>query len=269
MSVNLETGLWRCFKTGHTGNFIKLYANLERISYAQAYEKFAFDSLLYEPVEKEEKPVEIPENLGLEDIEELDPYTLQDRHIFATASEFVHSRGMADEKFYVSKSGQTENRLIIPFFNSKGKMYFYQARALVEGARPKYLNAKFFKSSHVLYQYDYNSYDPLFITEGVFDCLSLKKAGYNATTTLSCMVSNEQMNQLKHYQGPLVVAYDSDSAGIEGVHKFLKLARKHKIRDLYYSVPDGAKDWNELYLAGKLNPSIKPLDELELVIRTL
>lgn len=272
MSINLESGLWRCFKTKHTGNFLKLYSILERVTYSQAYENFLFDSLLREPIKEEVKaPKVIPEDLGLGPLEEVSQEAALKSRIQSLAWDFVKSRGMVDEKFYIAKEGPAKDRLVIPFFNEKGKMFFFQARALLSDAFPKYLNAKHFKSSNVLYTYDYGSYDPLFITEGVFDCLSLKKAGYNATTTLSCMVSNEQMRQLKHYQGPLVVAYDSDAAGQDGVEKFLKIARKHKIKDLYYTSPEGGKDWNELYTNGKLVDTVRInyLDDLALAIRKL
>ena len=36
MSINLSNGLWQCFKTGKTGNFIRLYSILEQITYRQA-----------------------------------------------------------------------------------------------------------------------------------------------------------------------------------------------------------------------------------------
>jgi hypothetical protein len=46
MSINTETGLWRCFKTGEVGNFLKLYAILEKCSYREAYEKFVFEDFM-------------------------------------------------------------------------------------------------------------------------------------------------------------------------------------------------------------------------------
>lgn len=48
MSINLETGLWQCFKSGEKGNFIHLYALLESISYKAAYRKFLVDEFFAE-----------------------------------------------------------------------------------------------------------------------------------------------------------------------------------------------------------------------------
>ena len=39
MSINLDTGLWQDFKSGEKGNFIRLYAYVENLSYQQAQVK--------------------------------------------------------------------------------------------------------------------------------------------------------------------------------------------------------------------------------------
>lgn len=249
MSINLETGLWRCFKTGNTGHFIKLYSILEKIPYKKAYEKFLFESFIME-----EKVVE-PEKLitKLEDtgsFELVDPTKEYDSEIMAKASEFIYGRGLESNKFYVAKEGFYKDRLIIPFFNSSGKLFFFQARGLRDAAWPKYLNSKSVKASEILYPFDYESFDPLYVTEGVFDCLSLKACGLNATTTLSCVCSKAQMEQLKFYRGPIVVAYDSDAAGKKGVSQFLHMALKCKVSNIWYTKTHPAyKDWNEVLVA--------------------
>ena len=125
-------------------------------------------------------------------------------------------------------------------------MFYFQARDL-KGRQPKYLNCKNLKSSQVLYPFDYGSNEPLYVAEGVFDCLSLQACGLNATTTLSCFTSKEQMLQLSQYQGPLVCAFDNDSAGIQGTEKFMEKAYWINRDDLFtVSPPSGCKDWNQL-----------------------
>ena len=262
MSINLESGLWRCFKSGNTGNFIKLYSILEDISYRQAYEKFMFESFIREDVEKPQEEPKISKALEPFKMDLVDPRAEYDDYIMALASELVHQRGMQDQKFFVAREGDYLNRLIIPFYNSKSEMYFFQARALTAQAYPKYLNAKNVKSSHILYPYDYDSYDPLFITEGVMDCITLKLCGLNATTTLSCHTSKIQMEQLKHYQGGLVAAYDSDEAGRKGTLQFLEMAHKCKRGSgLFFASPKGSKDWNEAYIKGGAKEVLKAYED--------
>ena len=243
-SINLETGLWRCFKSGETGNFVKLYSLLEKISYREAYEKFIFEDFManggrFTPSKKIEAIDPNKINSDLEDAEDFE--TVEDHPV-------VNSRMLSGFKFYLAKSGKYSGRLIIPFLNRHNKLFYFQARALGD-EYPKYLNCKSLKSSQVLYPFDYGSYEPLYITEGVFDCLSLQAVGLNATTTLSCFTSREQMLQLSQYQGPLVCAFDNDGAGMEGRRKFLDLAlwaRKDSIKTA--TPPDGFKDWNEVLI---------------------
>lgn len=276
MSINLETGLWRCFKTGETGNFFKLYSILEKCTYRQAYEKFVFESLLTEDIKVEpEKKIDHFEDTSK--FEKLDPLKEYDSVLMARASEFVYSRGMESYEFYVAKDGFYKDRLIIPYFNGNNKLFFFQARALNPGHEPKYLNCKNYKSSHVLYPFEYDSFSPLYVTEGAFDCMSLKLAGLNSTTTLSCHCSDEQMIQLKDYQGPIIVAFDRDEAGVKGARKFLYTALRHKREVQWVSPPKGvAKDWNELlaskgvdYVRDHIKSNTSELSKLSLALSGL
>lgn len=261
MSINLESGLWRCFKTGYAGNFVKLYSIVERIPYRQAYNKFIYDSFLLElnpPPKKDEVPAT----------------KIDDTSSFIPASEceeamkFIESRHLQDFKFLVALEGFYSGRLVIPYIKEDGSMFYFQARSLSNLCQPKYLNCKDYKSSHILYPFDYDSGSNLFVTEGVFDCLSLKKCGFNATTTISCNVSKEQMQQLKLYQGDIILAYDSDKAGRKGAAKFLRTAKEQKIdlRKLRWCSPITCKDWNETLVSrgkdGVVDDIINSLDYL-------
>jgi DNA primase len=241
MSINTETGLWRCFKTGESGNFLKLYAILENCSYREAYEKFVFEDFMqgYKTPRKFE---EFDSSKVESNLDESQHFELVEDH------EFVKSRCVEKFKFYIAKSGKYKGRLIIPFINRNNKLFYFQGRAL-NNEKPKYLNCKNLKSSQVLYPFDYGSQEPLYITEGVFDCLSLQAVGLNATTTLSCFTSREQMLQLSQYLGPLVCAFDSDEAGITGRKKFMNLAHWVRRDDLLTVVPpEPYKDWNEILI---------------------
>ena len=239
MSINTETGLWRCFKTGEVGNFLKLYSNLEKCSYREAYEKFVFEDFMnsYSTPRKFEEfdPDKIESNL-----EESEHFKVVEDH------PLIQSRMLDQFKFYIATGGKYRGRLIIPFINRNNKLFYFQGRALGD-EKPKYLNCKNLRSSQVLYPFDYGSQEPLYITEGVFDCLSLQAVGLNATTTLSCFTSRDQMLQLSQYRGPLVCAFDSDEAGTKGRKKFMDLAHWIRRDDLLTVVPlHPFKDWNEM-----------------------
>lgn len=245
MSINLETGLWRCFKSGNKGNFVYLYSIVEKVPYRKAYENFLFENFLHEDTsiepEKEIKNFEDTTKFKLIDVSDV-----TDDPIHSMACDMILSRRMQDFNFYLCTEGFYKDRIILPFFDSNGKLFFFQARGLKEDSWPKYLNCKNLKSSQVLYPFDYESTEPLFITEGTFDCLALKACGLNATTTLSCHTSKTQMDQLKFYNGPLVCAFDSDDAGRKGTRQFMSMAYKFKLKNLKIVSPD-KKDWSEVF----------------------
>lgn len=244
MSINLETGLWRCFKTGNVGNFIKLYSILENIPYKNAYEKFLFEAFKNGNLEPKKKVPEVIE----EDTSKFELVTCDsDNPRIQACYNLLKNRSMHDMgPFYYCgpENEKYKDRLIIPFLDRNNHMFFFQARDL-GSSYAKYLNSKQIKASHVLYPFDYSSHEPLYVCEGVFDCLALKKAGLNATTSLSCYISKEQFEQLKFYSGHLVCAFDTDLAGQMGASKFITAAYRAKRSDLYRAFPGTSKDWNE------------------------
>lgn len=255
MSINLENGLWQCFKSGQTGNFIKLYSILENIPYFKAYERFAIEMFLHEEPVEEEVAIK---NTDLGDTSKFIPLDIEKSDIsdpvHSQACLYILERGLDGFKFFLCKEGFYKDRIIIPFINSRNEMFYFQARSL-NNANPKYLNCKSIKSNHMIYPYDYDYTGRLYITEGVIDCLTIAKLKHNATSTLSCDVSNEQLQQLKYYNGTLVVAFDNDKAGRKGISRFLSMANKFKIPDLEYVIPpDPYKDWNEFLLS--TNPKL-------------
>ena len=54
MSINLDTGLWQCFKSKEKGNFLKLYTILEGVTYGKAKGELAFNSYLSKYNSKED-----------------------------------------------------------------------------------------------------------------------------------------------------------------------------------------------------------------------
>lgn len=252
MSINLETGLWQCFKTGEKGNFIHLYSKLENITYNGAYQKFLVDEFFQEESPKESPPDPAPtqeeiNKLFVYDFKKVD-WTDVITNYNSEALLFLHDRGLLNYgEFYVAEQGPYKGRLIIPYKNN-GKIFYFQGRTLSD-QHPKYLNFKGVKSSTILFPFKYDSTDPLYVCEGAIDAMSLQLLGYNATTTISCHVSRQQLEQLKYYQGPIVVAYDNDRAGRDGLRAFEILRRKMRLPTFNYVFPPSSyKDWNEAYV---------------------
>ena len=97
--------------------------------------------------------------------------------------------------------------------------------------------------------------------------MSLQACGLNATTTLSCFTSKEQMLQLSQYQGPLVCAFDNDIAGLNGTRGFMEKAHWINRDDLFMVSPSGnCKDWNQTLVQrgpDALLSDVKELNKLD------
>lgn len=268
MSINADTGLWQCFKTGKTGNFVKLYSLLEHKSYNMAEAELMLQELQYETpvflrptgvgaeydpknILSEENPPLIPININSYETEDkitLDAWKLlMDRQAF-NLEEFE------SEPFYLVKEGIYRNRILIPFRNPEGEMYFFQARALYPYMKPKYLNPPSANGVHarqVLYPFD-ESADSVYITEGPFDAITLQGLGFNATCTVGSSISNTQMDILKDFEGDIILAYDNDRAGKVGIIRYDSARRIQRMPSFkIVTPPDPYKDWNEALVRGE------------------
>ena len=94
------------------------------------------------------------------------PSRLQD-----TAIEFCIKRKIPEtiwKKWFVCISGKYNNRLIIPFYDNKGKIYFFQARTL-NGDGLKYINKVGEKEIYNIHNIDKRK--PVILTEGPIDAM--------------------------------------------------------------------------------------------------
>ena len=265
MSINLDTGLWQCFKTGKRGNFIKLYSLLEDITYKAAECKLLFEGIesgmwsLWE--EKQKKSIDEPVLRTSLDTSSFLPVNIDsydtNNQLVLRAWKFLMDRGLlntdeyVEDPFYVAPTGKYRGRLIIPFKDYEGNIFFFQGRSLMNGVSPKYLNPNSengVKSSNILYPFDFEA-DHLCICEGPTDAISLKLNGLNATCTIGSTISNVQMQALNEFEGELILTYDSDAAGQRGIAKFDHLRKKYMLPTFSIcTAPPQYKDWNEAHI---------------------
>jgi len=263
MSINLDTGLWQCFKSGNKGNFLQLYAYMEGINYSQAEADILFkefdgqiESITHTRPSKDfttPSATRIAE-LHLKSVT-VDDYESEDR-LVQHAWSFLYERKLFDlesntRTYYVSTEGRYAGRLIIPFVENS-EIFYFQARALGEQT-PKYLNPSddWPRPSHILYPFDEEA-DSLVVCEGPLDAISLQLQGVNATCTMGCSVSEYQVEALKEFKGRIIIGYDNDDAGRRGVSKLDYLRRIKRMADLYICHPPSeVKDWNDSHMQGR------------------
>lgn len=97
---------------------------------------------------------------------------------------------------------------------------------------------------------------PVFVTEGIFDALTIEKQGYIAVAILGASRYKEKVdNMLKRYTDKVVIAFDNDVPG-QKVSK--KLQEKFNV---YNFILKGSKDANDLIKIGKEDYLKKQLKE--------
>lgn len=131
------------------------------------------------------------------------------------------------------------NRVIIPIFPSHGKYIIaFGGRTLDDETGPKYLNSP----ETLLYHKGSNLFglnlvrqlrpipDTILLTEGYMDTIALHQAGYtNAVAGLGTALTENQAKLLERYAKTIIIAYDSDSAGIKATLKAIQMFQFLKI----------------------------------------
>jgi DNA primase catalytic core len=149
----------------------------------------------------------------------------------------LEDAGLVKEKSYF-----TANRISIPIV-SDNQLVGFSLRA-INNAQPKYINI--FKDSYEKWFAFLNrKHTEVFITEGIFDALSMQEMGYNAIAAMGTDINRSRMNCLKSFD-ELYLMLDPDKAGVNAAKKFVDLSRG--ILDSTYlkvvSLPEG-KDPDE------------------------
>jgi DNA primase len=285
MSINMETGLWQCFKSKEQGNFIHLISFVEDISYGEARKVLGrklFDTpeSLFSEIQiykqKEIPQDAIPISKVKSQFKKLDFSEESTSLSESLAKKFIRSRKLTSCDFYIAKEGKYINRLIIPYEDSEG-MFYFQARNLTSFGM-KYLNPTFkeygVKSSEILFPFD-ESETYVMVTEGPLDALSLRSIGVNATCIQGSHLSSSQASLLKGRK--IILSFDNDDPGREGMGKAVKvLASKNIPAPYVVQPPERFKDWNDFLVVGSkrellthINTNVHKLDYMHEVISLL
>lgn len=147
-------------------------------------------------------------------------------------------------------SANLTNKYIIPLRDEWGNIVGFLGRAK-DGQSPKYKvtkSSRYFKLSSMLFNYDVaKKYDTIYVTEGVFDALSLITCGIrNVVAVLGCHLSNDQERLLKDKN--IILAFDQDEAGKNATTRFLEETFiPHKQIKILGKYPEVFKDLSEAY----------------------
>lgn len=147
------------------------------------------------------------------------------------------------------------NRVIFPIINTQKKVIGFGGRSIINGDKgmPKYLNSdesEIFHKKNNLYglnlaREEVKKEGNIIIVEGYMDVISLYQAGVkNAIASLGTALTVEQARLLARYTKNVVLAYDSDNAGINATLRAIDILKEAKINVRVLNLND-AKDPDE------------------------
>ena len=128
------------------------------------------------------------------------------------------------------------NRVMFPIMDINNRVIGFGGRVLGDGT-PKYLNSpetKLFDKSRNLYGLNLarRSRRPnMIICEGYMDVISMHQAGFdNAVASLGTAFTSPQASLLKRYTDEVLLAYDSDGAGVKAALRAIPMLKEAGLR---------------------------------------
>jgi len=143
--------------------------------------------------------------------------------------------GLASERDSGGIFDRFRHRVMFPIRDERGRMAGFGARILDPNDNPKFLNSPqtpLFDKGHLLYGLDrarkaIRTQDKAVVVEGYFDVIALHQAGFaNAVSPMGTALSEHHMYLLKRFTRGIVLALDSDAAGVQATLRGLQIARR-------------------------------------------
>jgi DNA primase len=265
LMVNVKTGNYNCFTchpktTGKTPVSLlkKIGSPSEAIIEMKGY--FINDTTLIK-AEEEVKLVHLPkEFINLIDTSDT---CLEKRQ----AITYLKKRGVSSidiVKYNIGycKTGRYRNKVIIPSYNSNGRLNYFIARSFEKEPKLKIDSPECKKSELIGFEYYINWNTPVILCEGIFDAMAIKR---NAIPLFGKTISKALMIKLLQSDVETVyLALDDDAIreSIDHAQKLLDLGKE------VYIIKLEGKDPSELGFENMISclQSAKPLTATDLLL---
>lgn len=178
-----------------------------------------------------------------------------------------YSIGLIDE----NNKDVFKNRIIFPLKNFKNETVGIIGRDITNKSEAKYLiskNSSIFDKSESYFGNIKNSNEPVYISEGTFDAISVEKYlnKENSISFLGTQISEEQIKFLKYEKqiNSVVLIPDNDNAGYKAIDDLSKLLFKNKMSVFVSKINfKNYKDVNEIVSReiGKIKDYEKTFDK--------
>lgn len=128
---------------------------------------------------------------------------------------YLRSRGLTDQDFFkfrpgVTPSGRDPRRVFFVSLDELGEENYFVSRSIDEHTRQRYVNSNVDKTKIVFNECDIDWDSPLYLVEGIFDQIRLRK---NSACLLGSTLSENSLlfKKIVENQCEIVLALDSDA----------------------------------------------------------
>ncbi len=127
---------------------------------------------------------------------------------------YLFKRGLTKKDFWyfklgTSATGEHRRRVIIPSFDTEGKLNYFVSRSIDSDRKPKYINSKSNKLNVIFNEINLNWDKEVTIVEGPFDLFTCNQ---NSTCLLGSSLSEESylFKKIASNRSPILLALDAD-----------------------------------------------------------
>jgi DNA primase len=254
---HVSAGVYRCWKTDKSGSLISLVSELSQIPYNEAEDLICSElslATLADKLElffnkKPEKKINL-ENFKLPDHTFRIADLSEGNPLKANAINYLESRKLPIDYFYLCIEGDYKNRIIIPYLDQYGNLFYYNGRLISnkkDCRRYKFPDREEvgIGKGDVIYMKEWpKPGSRIYLTEGEIDAISLNISGLYGAAIGGKSLCDEQLEMLRPYL--ITLAFDSDIAGREAVATVGQMLMSSGFNRIgYVYPPNGCKDWNE------------------------
>lgn len=143
--------------------------------------------------------------------------------------------GLASERDSGGVYDRFRDRVVLPIRDERGRMAGFGARTLDPDGLPKYLNSPqtdVFDKGRILFgldraRRDIRAQDQVVIVEGYMGVLAPHQHGFtNVVATMGTALTEHHLGMIKRFTRRIILAMDSDAAGVKATLRGLQVARQ-------------------------------------------
>jgi DNA primase len=261
-----QYGVYHCWKSDEKGSLISLVMSVDKCSFEEACEILDsshgtiadLERKVQELFDKKENQDPIVSKTDSNSLEiPVGCYLFEDlpssNKLKKAAEEYLASRKIDLDGLFVCTSGRYRNRIVIPYYDSKGNLIYYNGRYIGDpGSNLRYLGPPkelgIGKGDVMFSQKWPPKGEKIYIAEGEFDAMSLNKCGFYSAALGGKALTDKQTEMIKDCTP--VLCFDSDEAGTAALAKVAHSLFSKGFSKIFYVRPCREyKDWNGLLVA--------------------